>query len=141
MKTTKPMLEYLATCSKTSLESFELARLNDRANLRKHMIELLDELIEVEIQARVAEWALRHRRNRATADRPPRRARRSGSPELTGTPLTLFANHSTDNAGGPDFADAAPSPIIASGAVRPLVSPTCLRRSVLLAAERSKRIA
>jgi hypothetical protein len=32
----KPMLEYLASCSKVSLESFELAGLNDRANLRKN---------------------------------------------------------------------------------------------------------
>jgi len=62
MKTTKMLLEYIATCSKTSLESFELARLNDRANLRKQMIEILDELIEVDVQARIAEWVLVQRR-------------------------------------------------------------------------------
>ena len=67
MKTTKMMLEYIASCSKTSLESFELARLNDRANLRKQMIEILDELIEVDVQARIAEWVLVQRRHREQA--------------------------------------------------------------------------
>lgn len=63
MKTTKSMIEYIATCSKMSLESFLLARLNDRANYRKQMIEIVDELIENDVQARVAEWILVQRRN------------------------------------------------------------------------------
>ncbi|HEU5411181.1 MAG TPA: hypothetical protein VFU57_09195 [Candidatus Acidoferrales bacterium] len=81
MKTTKMMLEYIASCSKTSLESFELARLNDRANLRKQMIEILDELIEVDVQARIAEWVLVERRREqaqrhAGLRRPPQQALR-----------------------------------------------------------------
>jgi hypothetical protein len=63
------MLDYLATCSKTSLESFELARLNDLANLRKHMIEIVNEWVEADIQARIAEWVLLHRRQQAAARR------------------------------------------------------------------------
>lgn len=86
MKTTKMMLDYIASCSKTSLQSFELARLNDRANLRKQMIEILDELIEVDVQARIAEWVLvqRQRRERTQPEsgamrRPPQQALRSAA--------------------------------------------------------------
>ncbi len=93
MKTTKPMLEYLATCSKVSLESFELARLNERANLRKEMVELLDELIEVDIQARIAEWLLTQRRLQAAAmQRAPRRLRRNRSGESASLPLLPMTN-------------------------------------------------
>lgn len=74
MKTSKAMLEYITTCSKISLESFQLARLNDRANLRKQMIEILDELIEVDIQARVAEWVLMQRRRQEHERRAQERA-------------------------------------------------------------------
>ena len=90
MKTTKMMLEYIASCSKTSLESFELARLNDRANLRKQMIEILDELIEVDVQARIAEWVLVHRRRggrareQAGLRRPPQQALRGALPNASG---------------------------------------------------------
>lgn len=85
MKTTKMMLEYIASCSKTSLESFELARLNDRANLRKQMIEILDELIEVDVQARIAEWVLVQRRDREQGQgqgalrRPPQQTLRDAA--------------------------------------------------------------
>ena len=87
MKTTKMMLEYIASCSKTSLESFELARLNDRANLRKQMIEILDELIEVDVQARIAEWVLVERRREqaqrhAGLRQPPQQALRLRDPVL-----------------------------------------------------------
>lgn len=95
MKTTKPMLEYLASCSKTSLESFELARLNDRANLRKRIIELMDELVEVDVQARVAEWIRVHRR-RQTAMR--RRSQGNPPPELKNFSLPLLPpNLDVDN--------------------------------------------
>jgi len=74
MKTSKAMLEYITTCSKISLESFQLARLNDRANLRKQMVEILDELIEVDIQARVAEWVLVQRRRQEQEKKAQERA-------------------------------------------------------------------
>ncbi|HEV2287505.1 MAG TPA: hypothetical protein VGR81_00970 [Candidatus Acidoferrales bacterium] len=66
MKTTKPMLEYLATCSNRTLEAFELARLNERANLRKQMIEILDEWVELHVQTRIANWILARQRERAS---------------------------------------------------------------------------
>lgn len=61
MKTSHPLLDYLSTCSQTSLESFELARLNDVSNLRQQLTQqitaALDEIVEAEIQARLARWA------------------------------------------------------------------------------------
>ncbi|MHB8755965.1 MAG: hypothetical protein ACYC92_13575 [Candidatus Acidiferrales bacterium] len=86
MKTTKPMLDYLATCSKISLESFELARLNDLANLRQQMMEIVDEWVEADIQARIAEWILVSRRQQA-ARRASRNSRRMSSKNA---PLPLF---------------------------------------------------
>ncbi|MGH9865356.1 MAG: hypothetical protein ACRD4H_08080 [Candidatus Acidiferrales bacterium] len=88
MKTTKSMLDYLATCSQTSLESFELARLNDLANLRKQMTELVDEWVEADIQARIAEWILVRRRHHAALRRPPQSIRRMRSKHV---PLPLFS--------------------------------------------------
>lgn len=79
MKITKPMLEYLASCSSASLESFELARLNDKANLRKQMIEVLDQWVEVDVQARVANWILARRRQQSTE---PSSSRRKNSAQL-----------------------------------------------------------
>jgi hypothetical protein len=95
MKTTKPMLQYLATCSKTSLQSFELARLNDRANLRKQMIEILDELIEMDIQARIAEWMLAQRCLAKTA-RTQRRIRRDAGSKPATLSLPFLSSNMTE---------------------------------------------
>lgn len=62
MSSVQPPIEYLLTSSKTSLESFELSRLNQVANLRKEFRGLLDEWIEAEIEARLAHWFLDCRR-------------------------------------------------------------------------------
>lgn len=86
MKTTKSMLDYLARCSQTSLESFELARLNDLANLRKQMIDVIDEWVETDIQARIAEWILHRRRQQAALRHPPQSVRRIRSKQI---PLPL----------------------------------------------------
>jgi len=51
-------LEYLFTSSGASLESFHLSRLNAVANLRKELHEILDEWVEAEVQARLAQWLL-----------------------------------------------------------------------------------
>ncbi|MGC1106185.1 MAG: hypothetical protein WA876_06580 [Candidatus Acidiferrales bacterium] len=139
MKTTKPMLEYLATCSNVSLESFELARLNDRANLRKHMVELLDEIIEVDIQARVAEWVLVHRRREAAMPRPPRRVRRPGSEDSDSVSLPLLPANS--DADAPDFAALETTPAMPALRDAAAGSPTPLRRSATPVANKSKRIA
>jgi hypothetical protein len=51
-------LKYLCSSSDASVESFQLSRLNAIANLRKEMCEIFDELLEAEVQARMAQWLL-----------------------------------------------------------------------------------
>ena len=58
----RPPLEYLITSSQTSLESFELSRLNAVANLRKEIRQVVDDWVEAEIEARIARWVLERRR-------------------------------------------------------------------------------
>jgi hypothetical protein len=48
----------LAECSKPTLESIELARLNRAADLRKEMQEVTDEWIEAQAEARLARWLI-----------------------------------------------------------------------------------
>lgn len=62
MRSDQPSFEFLVTSSETSLESFELARLNAIANLRKELRQIVDEWIEAEVQARIARWILERRR-------------------------------------------------------------------------------
>lgn len=111
MKTTKAMLDYLATCSKTSLESFELARLNDLANLRKQMIDIVNEWVEADIQARIAEWVLIHRRQQAALRRLPQNARRGRVLRVKNATLPLFADESTGDS-PTDFPSLAPNPVL-----------------------------
>jgi hypothetical protein len=59
-------LEYLLTSSEAALETFELARLNKSANLRKELRDVVEEWIEAEIQSRLARWILDGRRTQAT---------------------------------------------------------------------------
>ncbi len=49
-----PSLSYFLTSSDTSLESFELSRLNSVSNLRKEMNDVMEEWVEAEVQARFA---------------------------------------------------------------------------------------
>jgi len=58
-------LEYLLTSSEAALETFELARLNKSANLRKELRDVVEEWIEAEIQSRLARWILDGRRTQA----------------------------------------------------------------------------
>lgn len=143
MKTSKPMLEYLASCSKASLESFELARLNDRANLRKSMAELLDELIEVEIQARVAQWALAHRRE-AQAQMAPRRLRHNSSVAVQFKKLTsptFLGTAGTDLESPLDPPALGPRPAMRTLHDAARKSPALPDCSAIPSAEKSKRIA
>ncbi len=69
---TRPPLEYLATCSKVSLEAFELSRLNETANLRKEVRQILNGWIESEVDARIARWILDSKQSQAEhRDRRP----------------------------------------------------------------------
>ncbi|HEV2617488.1 MAG TPA: hypothetical protein VGU63_12860 [Candidatus Acidoferrales bacterium] len=134
MKTTKPMLDYLATCSQTSLESFQLARLNDLANLRKQMIEIVDQWVESDIQARIAEWIL-VRRRRQSPLRPPQSVRRMRSKQR---PLPLIANSIDSLAQFPALSSNDVIPVLCS-AVSSASAPAPGR--ALEAVAKSKRIA
>lgn len=109
MKTTKPMLDYLATCSKISLESFELARLNDLSNLRQQMIEIVDEWVETDIQARIAEWILVRRRQQAAVRHSPQSARRMRSKNA---PLPLFPEPEDSQTEFPALASNSVLPVL-----------------------------
>ncbi len=71
MDATRPPLDYLASCSQMSLESVELSRLNRAANLRKEFQEILDELIDSEVDARLARTILEWRRAHDTSSNRP----------------------------------------------------------------------
>ncbi len=58
MTESKRHVEYLLRCSKPSLESFELSRLNQIANLRKELRSLVEAWIDAEVEARLARWIL-----------------------------------------------------------------------------------
>lgn len=64
-----PPWHYLHEASDTSLESFELSRLNHAANLRKEITALLEQWIEVSAEAFLARWVREDRKL------PPSRAR------------------------------------------------------------------
>ena len=56
-----PPLDYLHSASVSSLESYELSRLNHAANLRREIAALLDQWIEETVHARLARWVLEDR--------------------------------------------------------------------------------
>lgn len=60
----RPVVKYLLSCSKPSLESFELARLNLVANLRKELRDLVERWVDAEVEARLARVILDQRRNK-----------------------------------------------------------------------------
>ncbi len=61
-------LEYLSTSSNASIESFHLSRLNAMANLRKELHEIVEEWVEAEVQARLAQWLLARNNPEQSAD-------------------------------------------------------------------------
>src|SRR5882672_5205933 len=64
----RPPMDYLAQCSQMSLESMELARLNQSPNLRKEFLQVLHELIESEVDARLARAILEWRRSQSASE-------------------------------------------------------------------------
>jgi hypothetical protein len=82
MSDARPALEYLLASSDTSLESFELSRRNQAANLRKQVQQLLGQLIEAEVDAGLSRSLLECRRARAmTPSLRSDYAPKLGSPE------------------------------------------------------------
>jgi hypothetical protein len=55
-----PPLDYLQAASRSSLQSFELARLNHAANLRTEIAALIDQWIQESCEAMLARWMLDH---------------------------------------------------------------------------------
>jgi hypothetical protein len=55
-----PPSDYLRSASRTSLQSFELARLNHAANLRREITTLIDQWLEETAEAMLARWMLDH---------------------------------------------------------------------------------
>lgn len=55
-----PPLDYLRAASRSSLHSFELARLNHAANLRREIASLIDQWIQETSEATLARWMLDH---------------------------------------------------------------------------------
>jgi len=56
MNRPEPPFEYLLECSKKSLQAFLLTQLNNSAERRKEVNQLLDEWVEAESLARLATW-------------------------------------------------------------------------------------
>ena len=79
-----PPLDYLKEASNSSLESFELARLNHAANLRREIGSLIDQWVTETSEAMLARWMIDHRRTHQ-ATPPP-------SPDL----LQAFATATLD---------------------------------------------
>lgn len=57
----KPPLDFLLVCSAISLRDFELNRLNQAANLRKHIHSIESDLRQAEAEAVFARWMIDHR--------------------------------------------------------------------------------
>jgi hypothetical protein len=66
MGDTRPALEYLLACSDVSLESFQISRMNQAANLRKQVRALVDAWVEAEVDAGLSRWMLECRRTDVT---------------------------------------------------------------------------
>ena len=58
---TQPPWEFLLSASSSSLQSYELSRLNHAANLRKEITQLLDSWLEENASALLARWLMRQR--------------------------------------------------------------------------------
>jgi hypothetical protein len=61
LKSFDPPWDYLREASPTSLQSFELSRLNHAANLRREITALMDQWLEETAQALLARWLLENR--------------------------------------------------------------------------------
>jgi hypothetical protein len=55
-----PPIDYLRSASRSSLHSFELARLNHAANLKRDIAVLIDQWLEETAEAMLARWMLDH---------------------------------------------------------------------------------
>jgi hypothetical protein len=95
-----PPLDYLQAASRSSLQSFELARLNHAANLRQEIAALIDQWIQESSEAMVARWMLDHHKSLQSAPLSPAEVVRSLIDPLD----TLFPDSSSS------ISDIVPAP-------------------------------
>jgi hypothetical protein len=105
MGSVPPQLDFLATFSEASLESFELSRMNLVANLRKELHQLVDQWIEAEIESRIARWLLKSRG--ATSCDPDSISR---EPSLKPLAIRPTPGHVVSPAGSDSTANAVAEP-------------------------------
>jgi hypothetical protein len=67
----RPPLDYLQAASRASLQSFELARLNHAANLRREIAALIDQWVQENCEAILARWMLDHHKSLQPAAMDP----------------------------------------------------------------------
>ena len=82
-----PPLDYLQAASRSSLQSFELTRLNHAANLRQEIAALIDQWVQETSEAMLARWMLDHHK----APQPSTMSAADPSRTLSEAPTTLFA--------------------------------------------------
>ena len=92
MRRSHPPFEYLMSCSQSSLEGFELARLNEISHFREDLRNLHEEWIEAEIAARLARMLLEGRRAEIQGESHSGSA---GDPILNSPPQTNALPHPT----------------------------------------------
>lgn len=118
MSDISPPLDYLLSCSQSSLESLELSRLNLAANLRKQARQILEQCIQSEVEARMARWILEHRRMQCSdvgaeqpeaAEKEPSSAR-SCLPAPVQAALPMATNPNSSTLPLPGFSTPARTP-------------------------------
>ena len=95
-----PPMDYLRAASRASLQSFELARLNHAANLRREIAALIDQWIQETSEATLARWMLDHHKS---LQDPP-----SSSPDALNSPLERASDLLSDISASPS--DIVPAP-------------------------------
>jgi hypothetical protein len=118
MRATRPPVDYLAKCSKSALESLELSRLNVAANLRKQFHQTLSELIENEVDARLARAVLDWRRGQHSLEPDSEvpllpcsdasAASRLSTPEQLSIAFESFPANCTESHNSPNIEPAVP---------------------------------
>jgi hypothetical protein len=123
----EPPLDYLRTASRSLLQSFELTRLNNAANIRREIAVLIDQWIDEAAQAMLARWMLEHHNSLHVPSRPvPEHARATEGVDTF--PLSDLAAAPIDTGPAPPrYADPR-KPLAGDGAVRSVKEPVRIAR-------------
>ena len=99
----QPPWEFLLSASRTSLQSYELSRLNHASNLKKQCVQLLEAWLEENTNAMLARLLLDRPQPLAAAEQPEGAAETAPIPELRVIERRRQVRRASDNI----FADAA----------------------------------